>query len=235
MAVNTYSLDLELSSTQGAVKTSATAALKITGDLSIQLWVNFESLPANTVRMQFASMVDDATGVTPYDFYLYNNGGTYELRLRNDNGTTNEEVAVAWTPSTGTWYHVAATVATATVKFYVGGAQQGTNQTFANTRAASGTPGFAVGIYDADSPTIRMFDGLVDELAIHNVALTSFSTQADHTGEANLQGYWQFNNDLTDVTGANNLTGVNAPAFSTSVPFVTYGGVTINTGYSFFM
>ena len=67
-------------------------------------------------------------------------------------------------------------------------------------------------------------DGHFDELRIWTDIRTaqeiSDNYQTELVGnEANLVGYWKFNNDLTDETSNSyDLTGVNSPTFSTDIP-----------------
>ena len=69
------------------------------------------------------------------------------------------------------------------------------------------------------------FDGLIDEVRVWNDIRSGAEISANYqqqlTGsEANLVGYWRFNNDLTDETSSNNtLTNNNSATFNTDTPF----------------
>ena len=221
---NTYSLDLELSSSQYASDTSPSANLNISAGLTNWGWVKFESLADG--EQQCVSHRDTGTSYFPYGFLLSVTSGVGTLMFRHRNTSNETETAsVAWTPTVATWYFVAVTVSGSTVKFYVGTvssipAQQGSNQTLSYTRTAAGSPIFFLG---SSTGSASFFDGLLDDWRVYNAALTDFSGYKTEAvgNEANLQGYWKLNNDYTDSTANDtDLTASGSPVFSTDVPFV---------------
>jgi hypothetical protein len=225
---NTHSLDLELSSSQYANDTSPSANLNIAGDLTLRGWVKFESTPSSGSRMAFIHSQNTATSRWPYGFGLFNNAGTLQLEFSHTNSSDqNENVVVNWTPSLDTWYFVAVTVATNTVKFYVGDettspVQQGSNQTLSFTRTT--IAGFNLWIGTPNGSTLFM-DGLVDDWRVYDAVVSFGDYKQEGTGsESNLQGYWKLNNDYLDSTAnATNLTASGSPVFSIDVPFIGGG------------
>jgi len=68
-------------------------------------------------------------------------------------------------------------------------------------------------------------NGLFNEVRIWSDVRTPAEIQANYTKqllgtEANLEGYWRFNNNGLDLTvNGNDLTLINSPTYSTTVPF----------------
>ena len=143
------------------------SGLDITGDLSINLWVNFESL--TTGRM--ISKSDFGTADRAYSF-LWVNTVTDYLRLYLYDGVTEYEPTVAWTPSTATWYMLTVVydASAGTQDYYVNGSQQGTQQTGAVNSIRNSTANFNISAAQGD---VNYFDGLIDEVAIWNKTLTT--------------------------------------------------------------
>ena len=208
MAANTHSLDLEVTSSQCAYITDAAqTGLDITGDISIEAWVNL--------------------------FNLYNSSGTYRLIISySHNGTTETQGYLDWTPSTGTWYHIAATVDVSAQGFhiYINGVDQTlTGQSGTGTEIIDSTAEVIVGAYGVHTTPVGEFDGKIDEVRVWNDIRTnseiSTNMQSDVTGQAGLVAYWKFNNSALDETANNNdLTLIGSPVYSTTVPFASYVG-----------
>ncbi len=92
---------------------------------------------------------------------------------------TGAGVGVSWTPSTATWYHVAVTKSGTTVKFYVNGTQQGTDQTGAFATIFDGTAPFSLGVWEQ---TGEWIDGKLDEWGVWNVQLSAADITALYNG-----------------------------------------------------
>lgn len=91
------------------------------GSWVIEGWVRHNALPSSTAEMIYVS----ANNASHYGFELglYNNGGTYQMYLRaSSNGSSDNITASAVnlgsTPTTGTWYHVAAVYDALAGKYY---------------------------------------------------------------------------------------------------------------------
>lgn len=222
---NTHSIDLEAGSSQ-YLTANDSASLSPTGAMSVEAWVKLESLPANNSSFRVVSKGYDGNVDRSYTFDIVHEGGVRYIAFSNSAaGSGGGTAQVTWTPSTATWYHIAATYATSsgTVKFYVDGSQQGTTQTGNPTSIFNGTSTCAIG--NNSSGTDVFFDGLIDEVRIWS-ATRSDSEIADNRStelvgnETNLNAYWKLNNDLTDSTAnSNTLTNNGSATFSTDVPF----------------
>ncbi len=217
LAVNTASISLVASSLQSlSIPNASQTGLDLSADFTLELYVKFSTLPSQV------NFIDKFVGGTSGGYAFFWTANT--LKVAIGDGTTGSASGVAWTPSTGTWYHITVSFdeSTRDVKFYVDAVQQGTTQTHANDLADAGQD-FYIGQDGAGS---QYFDGLIDEVRIWSDIRTateiSDNYQKELTGsEANLVGYWKLNNDLLDETANNNdLTNNNSATFSTDVPFV---------------
>lgn len=217
----TNSIDLERGSSQYASITDASqTGLDLTGDLTFEAWVNFESTNAAQLR----PIIGKRNSTGNQRSYLWYLSGTNSLQLQtSSNGTsTNPDVVVSWTPALATWYHIAVTKSGTTVKFYVNGRQQGADQTLAASGIFDGTAPFEVGNFTDSGGDY--FDGLLKDVRVFNDVRTATEIQSDaHTenvSDANLQGEWNFNNAYTDSSGnGNTLTGSGTPTFPTTIPW----------------
>jgi hypothetical protein len=122
----------------------------------------------------------------------------------------------------GVWTHVACTVdvSSATFTFYVDGA----SVAHTVTNSAATAIGVNVGLFDVSSDT-DPFNGKIDDFRIWSDIRTSGEISANYnkelTGsEANLEGYYKFNNDLLDSTSnGNDLTNNGATDFDLDPAF----------------
>lgn len=227
MSLNTYSLDLERDSEQGAY-CADNAEVSLTGDLTFEFWVKFESLPTSSV-MNFLHKWESASGYS-YLFRLKieaNDDQTLQFYL-SDTGTSASYEALTKVLSskfvTGTWYHIAITwdASTSTMEFFIDGGSIGTATGSITAIHDNATP-FYVG---SQTTPANCLDAKIDDLRLWSDIRTDSEILDNKDlelvgNEANLNSYWKFNNDYTDETSAgNDLTAVNNPVFSEDVPFV---------------
>ena len=97
-------------------------------------------------------------------FFIEKQSGVVQLNfVQNSDGTsaTNTSAVVAWTPSTGVWYHVAVvyTAAAGSAAFYVDGVQQGSTQTGLGTSTHNSTAVFTLGLADLSDAALRTLNG----------------------------------------------------------------------------
>jgi hypothetical protein len=240
-ATNTHTTDLELDSSQYWSITDANqTGLDITGDISIEAWVKFESLPTDgvagytIVSKRNVSSTSAGVGDEAYILDTYNSGGLIFFRLiYSDNGTVNAanrvlaRLTTGLDLSTSTWYHIAATsdVSEKDVKIYVNADSKALTQNINNaTSIANTAAAFRIGAID--STASGFFDGLIDDVRVWSDVRTPTEISANYNcslagDEANLVGYWRFDNNGEDSTSNNNdLTNNNSATFqSDSLPF----------------
>lgn len=229
MSLNTYSLDLEASSSQYVSITDASqTGLDIVGDISLECWVKRESETSSgmlTTKSNFTTPDHSWRWLIANDgdlFFDYSADGTFTNRT--------SERTDARAVSLGTWTHIAVTadVSAQDIKFYVNGSLVASTQTDAGSGATSihnSAAPVSIGSWDLGGTPAAFYDGLIDECRIWNDVRTAaeisnnYQTQLNGD-EAGLVAYWRFNNDYTDETAnGNNLTATASPVFSTDVPF----------------
>ena len=223
---NTKSLDLEADSSQCAIITDANqTGLDITGDMTLEGWFKFETDSGTYLLNKWGVVGDLAYALT------YESGGT-GLRLRINNGTSTTQKIQAWTPSTGTWYHIAVTydASEGECKFYVNGSQLGSTQTGLHTSINNNQEPFVIGANYNGGTVYTPHDGKVDEVRVWNIVRTvteinnNKSKQLAGT-ESGLVANWRFNDTPNDETSNDNdLTLINTPSYSIDVPFVGASG-----------
>ena len=229
---NTHSLDLEASSSQYAyIEDASQTGLDLSGDFTIEAWVNWESLPSSGI-INFIAQKGTITDIA-YHFRLYNNAGTYRLDAVVSNNGTNYDLVICniTTPTTGTWYHYAITcdisnAASTEFEFFIDGVSQG-NGTVSVDGSVTGINNngrrFYIGAMEGYSYTI---DGKIDEVRVWNVIRTEEQINTykrrDVTGQSGLVAYWKLNNSALDETSNNNDLTVSGGTYSTTVPFTSY-------------
>jgi hypothetical protein len=219
--MNTHSLDLESGSSQYAAANDS-ASTSITGNMTIEAWVKFESFSSNT--MTIVGKYHTGSGQQSYIFYYDGVANQIILGISSNGGNVNFGI-VAWTPNLGQWYHVSVVYTTAgTADFYVDTVQQGAQQTGLNTSIFNSTEKMAIGAVGPNGGAGGFFDGLIDEVRLWATNRSQANIAADWKqelvgNETNLNGYWKLNNDYLDETANNNdLTASGSPSFSTDVP-----------------
>lgn len=231
---NSNSLDLESGTTDYAYHNDA-SAYDITGDLTIEAWVKPESLPTSGNTVAFAGKYDFDNNQRSYYLGYANVAGTGKLRFVTSNACTSfVEGDLAYTLTTGTWYHIAASKSGSTVTFYVNGTLVGTASVDAGQ--CNSNAKFAVGALIANSAALN-FDGLIDDVRLWSVARSGVQISANMStaltgAESGLAAYYKLDNLYTDATAnGNTLTASGSPAFSSDVPFS--GGSHSITTYSY--
>lgn len=228
---NTYSLDLETSSSQYAsISDGLQTGLDITGDMTIELWVKLESQPATDETMYFVSKYKGTVNQRSFYVGYQDESGTKKLALDlSSDGTSGNDsrAKISYTLTNGVYTHIAFiyTAASPLLEIAINGSSIGSSAGDLKTSIFNSTSTFMVGSLEDDST--HNLDGLIDELRIWNVARSIAQVNANYGIELNgsesgLQAYWRFNNNYEDQTSNNNdLTASGSPVFSTDVPFVT--------------
>lgn len=155
-----------LNGTSGYVNVPHHASLAITGDLTLEAWVNPTDY-ANT--NQIVAKTSAAAEAASYDFRLQLGDGKMQFLLGNGvavSTLTNGQFFVA----TGVWTHVAVTVSGTTVTFYRNGVAD-TPVANAAARADTGQP-LRIG-QRGDLNVATYYKGSIDEVAVYNAALSS--------------------------------------------------------------
>jgi len=123
-----------------------------TNDFTVDFWVRFNSLSYATL---FTIHTDANNAIV---LYCYNGN---ELNLQSiAGGSLALNVSKSWSPSTGTWYHVAAIRYGNNWRLYINGTQLGTDVTDSRS-IPDYTGGFAIGYRPANAA--GSLNGWIDE------------------------------------------------------------------------
>ncbi len=222
---NDYSLSFD--GVDDFVTMGAPSSLDITGDMTLSIWVNTDQ---NT---QYTGLFSKRNGSgRQFYFYLRNDSGNKNLSLQTEPpGGSLSSMNTSGNPVTlNTWHHVAAVInsgVTNGTTIYVDGNAVGTGTM---TLASNSTAPLIIG---SSTGTGNFFEGLLDEAAIFNSALSTSDVATLYNSgvpgdisSLNPLGWWRMgDNDsgtgtiITDQgSGSNDGTLTNGPTFSTSVP-----------------
>lgn len=143
------------------VSVPVSSSLKITSNITIEAWVYIHSL----------SGTPNITNAGGDELQLYITGAGILRRAGSIGGTWYDQGAN--TPlATNKWQHVVFSYDGSNGKFYTNGNPDGSFPATGALASASGN--FYIGCY---SPSLRFFDGFIDELRIYSKSLTSAEIQ----------------------------------------------------------
>lgn len=155
-----------------------------TGVKSLMGWVYFNQISSSDRLSGMPNTFGDVNpGASTGGMGFYYGSSHTMLRGRfhnaSESATFTDETAV----TTGTWYHVAIVADGSTGHFYVNGVEIGTGSSITYVE---GSEIFTIGSYDYQNQTNHHMDGIVDEWAIYNKALTSSDVSDSYNSGAGL-------------------------------------------------
>lgn len=177
--------------------------LSITGDMTISAWINPESVTASTL-FDIAGKWDGSN-----ESYLLSQYGD-EIRLYIDS-SSNYETTDSTNLSTGTWYHVAASYnsTTQTVNLFVNGELQTSTTTGTIPSSIGDDAGrFQTGAEDSTTTAANFYDGIVDNVMLHNRTLTPREIQGLYNFGPSPVGYWKYD-DIENSDSASDSSAYN--------------------------
>jgi len=162
--------------------------LNITGDLTIALWVNPNSVTCSGSDPAYALVSKRSVNhATPFELLL-GNGGTVKLQYW---GTDIQwpTFAATGTVTTGAWQHIVATRsfsgASATVTFYIDGVEAGRSTAATGPVLGSSDPVWiARDGYHTGYTTQGSYSGLMDEVQLYNRALSAPEISRIYTNDS---------------------------------------------------
>jgi hypothetical protein len=135
--------------------TSASTALKQTGDLQFELWFNADTIGQDVLWANFVNSTNVGTG-----FWFWNSNFRAQI---GSSGWTNLTYATT-NFSTGTWYYVVGNWDGSNYKLYVDGVERDTGA-YTGSQTYSGTQSILGNRAGGDD-----FDGQMDEIRFHSTA-----------------------------------------------------------------
>lgn len=191
-------------------------ALAITGDLTVEMWVNPAELKLSHL-LSFGTNTETLEGNTLYSLEMQADGA---LRLFHEDASLNNVTPTTTAPilGAGEWAHIAATRDTANneVSFYLNGELFET-VSYTGQAAGGSDAELLFGALDLDDD----FTGQMDEVRVWNSVRTEAQiadtyqrklSDAEIDNATNLVGYWDF--DETNADGSyTDLSGSGADAY----------------------
>lgn len=228
-ALNTHSVDLESGSSQYlSITDDSQTGLDITGDITMEAWVNVESQPSTNQSYTIVGKWGNNQSVNQSYLMRYGDeSGTKKIIFIGNDGTDVRLAKADVNLSNGTWSHVAVTwdASSSTAVIYVNGIAQTTTMSGVSiTSIFNGSGTFVAGARDAGTFD-EFFDGKIDDVRVWSRERTATEVADDRLRELNgnetgLVGYWKLNNSLSDSTSNNNaLTNNGSAIFDTATPF----------------
>jgi len=241
---NTYSTDLESSSTQyWSITDASQSGLDLTSnDFTISAWINVESITDNGCGSDaILTIVNKGSGQANKQQYILSvcdsaaGGSAWAYQGGHSHNCTNTPNLVQssnFTGATATWFHTVMVASSTSpnvgdIAFFTNGALTSFHAAADNSYACDSDQDFQIGEATA-SATYDPFDGLIDDVRVWSRALTEAQINSLYTDPCNfddgvnLMGRWLFDNNGNDdnaTTTPNNLTNNNSATFSTTVAY----------------
>ena len=125
-----------------------------TGDFTVEFWTYMNATADTTFISKFISGA--------YAWLVQYISGTGLRFYWGNNGTLDSFVVGSWSPSTSTWYHVAVTRASGTLRLFIDGTQVGTTT---NSSSYTSVTNLSIG-RNADAGGIQYLNGYIDDIRI---------------------------------------------------------------------
>lgn len=129
------------------------------GSFTVETWVNFSTAPSSSFHTFIAQY--DTNAQRAWSLGVDSNVLTFR---RSVDGAATDNVTGAWTPSTGTWYHVAACFDGTTTRVFVDGVLKGSSVTLVTLFNSTAT--LTLGCALATGAKNTAFRGFMDETRI---------------------------------------------------------------------
>ncbi len=165
---NLYSFEFDGASTTN-VNVGNMTAIQGASMFSISAWINVDSIGQQRI---FGSW--EATASKRIAGFGIHTNNKLLLQISSNGSAFDQSFSTSTIASANTWYHVAVTFSSGTVKFYINGDSGGTDTSSINTIYNLSNDYF---IGSFISSTTIPFNGKLDELAIFNTALTEQEVQ----------------------------------------------------------
>ena len=129
-----------------------------TGDFTVEFFIRFKALPSSNAHTIIGNYVSSTSG---WAIQFRNDAPGARLTFGSSGDSPQNDFT--WLPSTATWYHVAVTRASGTVRAFADGVQVGSDVT--NTEDISGSTGVLM-IGALNLGPLQYLNGWLDEVRI---------------------------------------------------------------------
>jgi len=200
--------------------------LDITGDITVECWFNFETIPSGGETYEFISKFSASGNQRGYKLEVNDIAGDIKFfwTLSSAGTTSTALTFIDNSIGAGEWHHLAGTydTSTTTTKLYIDGIQVATSGG-APASIFNNTADFRIGA-EGGGTTLAM-DGKIDDVRIWSLVRTGPEILANKDkvlvgDEASLEAYYKLDNTLLDETSnGNTLSNSAGVTFVTDIPF----------------
>lgn len=184
-----YGVDFD--GTNDFIEVDHTAALEITGDLTITFWYNKDT---NSGADKAISKGPAFGTVSPYGVRSPSSGGMI-LDHNDGTGGSQESLTTTNTFSLDAWHYVAVIRESGVRSIFVDdNAQEAGPELQSRTPTASGDP-LTIGTADAVDPTDSPFDGTLDEMRIRNTAIHPTWARTEYNNQNSPNTFYSVSNE----------------------------------------
>lgn len=127
-----------------------------------ELWIRFNSVAASQCILSQWETVGSQRGFAMQ--WLSGSGGLLQFAISNSGASANMDKQVAWAPSTGTWYHVAACRSGNNFRLFVDGVQLGTTEGVGSIAGFNSNQPLRLGGIGDVGIIVNLFNGWMDEV-----------------------------------------------------------------------
>jgi len=186
--------DFELSNSE-YLSRADNASLSITGDITIDLIVKHETLPAEgTIQGYVTKWSGSGTAQRSYYFALQTQTGPIHRLLfsTTDDGVSQDSHFQVVTISAGTNIHLSVIKDTTNdeVKFFIDGSQVGSTRVGIQNSIFDGNRRFIIGSYESNDSPANFMDGIIDEVQVSSSVRSDDWIKANYNaGIDNLASY----------------------------------------------
>lgn len=153
---------LSFNGTSDYVDITYSSAMNFIDNFTLAAWINPSA--TTSLRRIITLPADGPTGTEQYSLLI--NAGNLEFWVGN-----NGPLSTPYTPGTGTWHHVAATIAGPLSTLYIDGVQVAQSSTGGNSRYFHALGNMAIGRFSATFP--QVFSGSLDDVRIYTHPLSA--------------------------------------------------------------
>ncbi|HZU35787.1 MAG TPA: LamG domain-containing protein, partial [Gemmataceae bacterium] len=169
-----------------------------TNDFTVNLWVNFKTVPSSTVGNPGDVFIgEDNGGGSQNKWFFALGGGDLNFHINNTSGISQFIDQTPFTPNLNQWYDLAVTRSANTFTIFVNGVAAG-SQTNSTPIPTGITAPLTIGTAEG----LGYVNGLEDDIAVYNRALSATDIQSMMNG----QGAGTLaNSSIINVGGSNSL------------------------------